>query len=139
MPDSKTAPEFDKALLHPKHWPVWAGLGLLVLLTRLPYSWQLIIGKRIGLILHKVAKSRRRIAEVNIRICFPDKSDDEQAALVRQIFIDNGIGLMETFIAWFRAPSWLADRTEFIGFEKVREATENGQGVMLLGGPRSIR
>lgn len=144
MPDSKTAaapesgPQFDKSLLHPKHWATWIGLGILVLLTRLPYRWQLAIGKRIGLILHKVARSRRHITEVNIRLCFPEKSAEEQAALVRQIFIDNGIGLMETFIAWFRHPSWLADRTEFIGFEKVREATAKGQGVMLLGAHYSM-
>ena len=67
MPDSKTAaasesgPQFDKSLLHPKHWATWIGLGILVLLTRLPYRWQLAIGKRIGLILHKVARSRRHV------------------------------------------------------------------------------
>ena len=88
-----------KAPLHPKHWPIWLGVGLLALLTRLPFSWQLGIGKGIGLLLHKVAGSRRRIAEVNMEICFPEKSPAERDALVRQIFIDNGIGLMETFMA----------------------------------------
>jgi KDO2-lipid IV(A) lauroyltransferase len=127
-----------KAPLHPKHWPVWLGIGLLVLLTRLPYSWQLGIGKGIGLLLHKVAGSRRRIAEVNMDICFPEKTPEERAALVRQIFIDNGIGLMETFMGWFRDPQWLAARTDFVGFEKVRDAQAAGQGVMLLGAHYSM-
>jgi len=127
-----------KAPLHPKHWPIWLGVGLLALLTRLPFSWQLGIGKGIGLLLHKVAGSRRRIAEVNMEICFPEKSPAERDALVRRIFIDNGIGLMETFMGWFRDPQWLAARTDFVGFDKVREAQNNGQGVMLLGAHYSM-
>ncbi len=123
---------------HPKHWPVWFGVGVLVLLTRLPYSWQLGLGKGIGLILHKVARSRRHIAEVNIGLCFPEKTPKEQGALVRQIFIDNGIGLMETFMGWFRDPNWLRPKTEFVGFDKVREAQASGQGVMLLGAHYSM-
>ena len=127
-----------KAPLHPKHWPVWLGVGALVLVTRLPYAWQLGIGTGIGLLLHKVAGSRRNIAEVNVAICFPEKSEAEQAALVRQIFIDNSIGLMETFMGWFRDPQWLRPRTEFVGFDKVREAQAKGQGVMLLGAHYSM-
>ncbi|MEK9711654.1 MAG: LpxL/LpxP family Kdo(2)-lipid IV(A) lauroyl/palmitoleoyl acyltransferase [Thalassolituus sp.] len=139
-PKDNASAEADslKAPLHPKHWPVWLGIGLLVLLTRLPYSWQLGIGKGIGLLLHKVAGSRRRIAEVNMDICFPEKTPAERAALVRQIFIDNGIGLMETFMGWFRDPQWLRPKTEFVGFDKVREAQANGQGVMLLGAHYSM-
>jgi len=130
--------ESVKAPLQPKHWPVWFCIGLLVLVTRLPYAWQLGIGKGIGLLLHKVAGSRRRIAEVNMDICFPEKTPEERAALVRQIFIDNGIGLMETFMGWFRDPQWLRSKTEFVGFDKVREAQANGQGVMLLGAHYSM-
>ena len=89
------------ALWHPKHWAVWAAIGVLVALTHLPYKVQLALGKGVGLLLHKVANSRRRIAEVNVELCFPERSADEQAALVRQIFIDNAIGLFETFIARF--------------------------------------
>lgn len=127
-----------KHLLYPRYWPVWFGVGILVLLTRLPYRWQLGIGKGIGLLLHKVAGSRRNITEVNIRLCFPEKTSAERQALVRQTFIDNGIGLMETFIAWFRAPTYLQNRTEFVGLEKVRTAKAQSQGVMLLGAHYSM-
>ena len=128
----------DRSLAHPKYWPSWLGVGLLIGLTRLPYSWQISIGRSMGLLLHKVARSRRHIAEVNVRLCYPELSAQDQAALVRQIFIDNGIGLTETFIAWFRDPAWLQDRTEYRGFDKVREATAGGQGVMLLGAHYSM-
>lgn len=127
-----------RELLHPRHWPTWLGLGVLVVLTRLPYRWQLQIGKTIGLLLHKVGRSRRHIADVNIGICFPEKSERERQQLVRQIFIDNGIGLMETLMGWFRKPDYLLDRTSFHGFEQVKEAQARGQGVMLLGAHYSM-
>ena len=128
----------NRHLLYPQHWPVWLGVGILVLLTRLPYGLQLRIGKGIGLLLHKVAASRRHIAEVNIRLCFHEKTNAERKKLVRQIFIDNGIGLIETFIAWFRAPTYLASKTEFVGLDKVRTLVAKNKGVMLLGAHYSM-
>src|SRR5690606_42107121 len=59
-------------------------------ITRLPYRWQISIGKYFGLLLHKIARSRRHVAEVNIGLCFPEQSPAEQAQLVRQIFIEIG-------------------------------------------------
>jgi KDO2-lipid IV(A) lauroyltransferase len=128
----------NRHLLYPQYWPVWLGVGILVLLTRLPYGLQLGIGKGIGLLLHKVAASRRHIAEVNIRLCFPEKTNTERKKLVRQVFIDNGIGLIETFIAWFRAPDYLVSKTEFNGLDKVRTLTAQNKGVMLLGAHYSM-
>lgn len=129
---------FPKALLKPQHWPVWLLVGLMVCITRLPFAVQLRIGKGIGLLLHKAARNRRNIVEVNIRLCFPEKSAQEQRALVRQVFIDNGIGIMETMIAWFRKPDYLVNRTTFVGLEKVAAAQAEGRGIMLLGAHYSM-
>ena len=137
MADTKIPP-LPRELLHPKHWLVWAGVGVLMLLTRLPYRAQLQLGKGLGLLMHKLAVSRRHIVEVNIRLCFPEKSAQEQTALVRQVFIDNGIGVMETMIAWFRKPDYLLSRTTFHGLDKVKQAQQQGQGVMLLGAHYSM-
>jgi len=130
--------ELPKELLKPKYWPVWLGVLFIKLATLLPYKAQLVIGRNIGLFLHKVARQRRHIVEVNIGLCFPEKNGQERAALVRQTFIDNGIGLMETMIAWFRPRDYLLDRTEFRGLEKITEAQAQGRGVLLLGGHYSI-
>lgn len=131
-------PAFTRALLHPRHWLTWSLIGVAVLLTRLPYKVQLSIGKAVGLLLHKVARSRRHIAEVNIRLCFPEKTASEQAQLVRRIFIDNGIGFMETMISWFRKPDYLLPITQFHGLEKLAAANAEGRGVMLLGAHYSM-
>lgn len=120
-------------LLHPKFWPTWLGIGLLALITRMPYSFQLKIGEWVGRAFHRIGKSRRKVAETNIALCFPEKSPEEQAALVRQIFIDNSIGLMETLMSWFRKPEFLLGRTQFHGMERIHKARAEGKGVLLLG------
>ncbi len=131
-------PAFTRALLHPRHWLTWSLIGVAVLLTRLPYKVQLSIGKAVGLLLHKVARSRRHIAEVNIRLCFPEKTASEQAQLVRRIFIDNGIGFMETMISWFRAPDYLLPICRINGLDKLQAAHATGHGVLILGGHFSM-
>ncbi|WP_430460863.1 LpxL/LpxP family Kdo(2)-lipid IV(A) lauroyl/palmitoleoyl acyltransferase [Thalassolituus sp. LLYu03] len=138
MAEQASSVVMPRAALHPKYWLLWLGLGVMKLLTLLPFAVQLKIGKAIGLLLHKVAGSRRNIVEVNIRLCFPEKSAAEQKTLVRQIFIDNGIGLMETMIAWFRDPKFLMARTRITGLDKVRAMQAEGRGVLLLGAHYSM-
>lgn len=135
---SPLKPTFSLNLLHPRHWLTWLLIGLFRLAVYLPFSWQLSIGKYIGLLIHKVLKSRRHIAKVNIGLCFPDKSEAEQSDLVRQVFINNGIGLMETMMAWFLPPERMASRTTFTGFEKVHDYMKQGRGVLLLGAHYSM-
>ncbi|MAD46367.1 MAG: lipid A biosynthesis acyltransferase [Oceanospirillaceae bacterium] len=123
-----------KPLLKPVYWPVWLGVFFIKLATMLPYRAQLLIGRCLGLLLYRLARGRRNIVEVNIDLCFPEKTAGERAQLVRQTFIDNGIGIMETMIAWFRPRDYLLERTTFHGLEKITEVQKQGKGVLLLGG-----
>lgn len=127
-----------RQLLMPRYWPTWAGIGFLYLVTRLPFGWQLAVGRWIGLAFYAVGRSRRHIAATNIRLCFPEKSEAERKALVKDIFISTSIGLIETLTSWFRPPEYLLDRTQFIGLEKLQKAREEGRGVLLLGAHYSM-
>lgn len=131
-------PKFTANLLLPHHWPVWIVIGLFAAITFLPYKLQLIVGKGFGLLAYKFAGSRRHVAEVNIGLCFPEKSAEEQVALVRQTFIDNGIGFIETLISWFRRADYLLPVTHFKGLDKVAAAQAEGKGVILLGAHYSM-
>lgn len=122
------------AYRHPRWWPTWVGIAAMWLAAQLPLRLQWWLGKMAGLLALKLAKSRRHIAEVNIRLCFPELNEQQQAAMVRKAFIANGIGLMEIGIAWFRDPSKLKKITTVHGLEHFEKALEGGQGVLLLGG-----
>ena len=55
-------PRFSSSFLLPRFWPLWLGLGLLWLLTRLPYRALLWLGRRLGGLMSRFAGSRRRIS-----------------------------------------------------------------------------
>lgn len=122
------------AYLHPRWWPTWLGIFLMWLVAQLPIRLQWQLGKLAGLLAWKVARRRRHITEVNIRLCFPELTKAQQAALVRKAFIANGIGLLELGIAWFRNPEKLTAITRIHGLEHFEEALQAGHGVLLLGG-----
>ncbi len=104
------------------------------LVAQLPIRLQWWLGKIAGLLAWKLARSRRHIAEVNIRLCFPELNQQQQAALVRNTFIANGIGLLELGIAWFRNPKAFRKMTTVHGLEHLESALNTGHGVLLLGG-----
>lgn len=122
------------AYRHPRWWPTWAGIAVMWLIAQLPIRFQWWLGKQAGLLVWRFARKRRHITEVNIRLCFPERTGAQQEALVRNAFIANGIGLLELGIAWFRDPGKLTDITEVHGKEHLDSALAYGKGVLLLGG-----
>lgn len=124
--------------LHPKYWPTWGVIASLWMLTRLPYGWQMAIGRLLGKLSYRLLKSRRHVAEVNIRLCFPEKSPAEQTKLVKDVFLSYGQGLMETAMSWCRSNRMFADKVEFHGCEHLDKALAEGNGILMIGGHFTI-
>lgn len=119
-------------LLHPRHWPTWAGVGLLRLIALLPYPALMAMGTSIGLLIYPFALRRRQIAEVNLRLCFPEYGQDRIHWLVRRNFISMGKGLVEVTMAWW----WPQQRLERLlkkveGLEHL-PASRSGPGTLFL-------
>ncbi len=109
-------------------------MALMWLVTRLPYALQMALGSALGSLTYRLAKSRRHVCEVNIRLCFPELSATEQQLLVKRTFKSYGQGMLETAMAWMRPNQWFAKRVDFSGLEHLAAAAERGQGVLLVGG-----
>ncbi len=119
--------------LHPKHWPLWLGLGLLRLLNTLPFRLQLKLGELLGGVLFRFANARRHVAEVNLKLCFPELSEQERATLLREHFNAMGIMLFELGLSWWGSDKRLAALTEIDGLEHLDNAIKEGRGALLLG------
>lgn len=119
-------------LWHPKHWPVWLLLFLLWLLTHLPYAWQMHIGKALGMLTGKLAKRRRRIASINLRLCFPELNETQRQTLVQKHFVSLGMGFMEMAMAWWVSDRRLKHLGKITGQEHLQTALQRGKGVILL-------
>jgi KDO2-lipid IV(A) lauroyltransferase len=123
----------DGKLYHPRYWPSWLLIGLLKLVTLLPLRSQLLLGRLIGRLFMLVGKRRRHIAEVNLRLCFPELSTAQRHQLLLRTFESQGMGLMETAAAWLMPPRRLLPLAVFHGKELVEQAQREGKAVLLLG------
>jgi KDO2-lipid IV(A) lauroyltransferase len=128
-------PPFTASLLAPRHWPAWLGVGVIWLIARLPYPWLLALGRALGALVRRIPSRRRRIAQANIALCFPELDERAQAALVDAHLTDIGLMLVEFALGWMgsdRAIARIPAQVE--GLEHLQSARAQGQGVLLVGG-----
>jgi KDO2-lipid IV(A) lauroyltransferase len=76
-------------------------LGLLWLLHWLPLPLLAALGRGLGRLLHALARTRRRIAQRNVELCFPLMREAERHALVRSHFEWLGRSILERGVLWF--------------------------------------
>ena len=124
--------------LHPKYLGTWLIIGLMFLISFLPYSSKQKLGAWLGMRLYKLGGSRYKTARGNIRACFPELSEEEQEELIKQTFISNAIGYVENTIGWWRPLEPYFDKLQVYGKEHLDEALNRGKGVLLVGGHFSI-
>jgi KDO2-lipid IV(A) lauroyltransferase len=116
---------------HPRYWPMWAGVGLFWLLSQLPWRVQRGLAAILGWVWYYLVPIRRRVALINLRLCFPEKSEGEIRRLARAHFVAMARGLFESCLAWW-APARRLPPHEIIGLENLERARAGGRGVLLL-------
>ena len=102
--------------------------------ARLPWSLQRALGAAAGRLMYRLMRRRRRIAEVNLDLCFPQLGDAQRSRLVRRHFRSLGLGLVEVALAWWGSDAAIRSRSRFVGAEHLEEALSSGKGVILLSG-----
>jgi KDO2-lipid IV(A) lauroyltransferase len=111
---------------------------VLYLLSRLPMPAKQKLGKRLGLFLANKLKSRARVANRNLAICFPELNKGAREQLIQDNFVACSRGFLESTHAWWRSMSSYCETAEVLGLEHLREAQHRGKGVLLIGGHYSI-
>lgn len=117
----------------PLYWPIWLLIFTFWLSTKLPYRTQLTLGKYLGLLVMRLAKKSKRVTAINLKICFPNLTDNERAQLLRESFINIGIAVFETALGFWGSEKKLRPLAHIHGYEHVDKAIAEGKGVLLLG------
>ena len=103
------------------------------LVNTLPFQTQLSVGQLLGRILFTIAPKRRHVVYINLKLCFPELDEPSLKKMVKQVFIENGIGIIETAMAWWSSREGFRQRVTIEGKEHLEEALSKGRGVILLG------
>ena len=73
------------------------------------------------------------MALTNLRLCFPELSEQEREALARRVMISTGEAILEMAGAFHNQRIDLDKRLTVSGLEHLETARREGHGVMLLG------
>lgn len=117
---------------HPRYWLTWLAIIGLYAMAWLPIPLRKWLAQGLSGLLMKVAKSRRKVAETNIRLCFPELSHAEQQVMLRKTFYAATLSFFETAHAWCRPADSIPIHVE--GEEHLAAALATGKGVILLSG-----
>ncbi len=120
--------------LGPRYWPTWLGLGFLRLSSTLPLPVLRLMGNVLGTLVYHLPLSQRRIAAINIRLCFPELTASQQRQRTRACLRAVTITLFESALAWWGSHERLQKLHRIEGLEYLRAAQKTGKGILLLGG-----
>lgn len=124
---------FKTRFLHPRHWGTWLLLGVFKLVALMPMRWSFGLGALLGKLFYCFAATRRKIARVNVALCFPALSDAEQDVLVRKILHSVAVGFIETTICLWGQKDKIQGRYVVTGLDILEKIAAKGQGILLVG------
>ena len=118
-----------------KDLAVYLSLAVLWLVVKLlPYNAQMALGSSLGSILYVAMRSRREVAGINIRLCYPDLPPEDRHRMLRENFRNLGRGILETGIAWYAADRFIRPLVTVEGIDNLECALAAGRGALLVGG-----
>ena len=116
-----------------RYWPTWLLWKMMRLTHPMPLRWHRRLGQFIGTVFRLLLSRQRRIARINIELCFPNLSATEREQLLRAHFRSLGMSFFEMGLAWFAPIERIRSIVEVHGLEHLQRAIDAGQPVLLWG------
>ncbi len=100
-------------------------------MSLLPLAIARYFGKALGGLYYKLNIKRVRIARINIQMCFPHLSTEQQEALIRDSLQHTGMWVFEAGAAWFWSCHKIMPYVQVKNFELFEQALAEQHGVIL--------
>ena len=121
--------KFLPSLLSLQSIVTWIGIGLLRIISLLPYKILMRLGDSLGLLIHKLSPHRKEISAININRCL-QKEGDELNQFVKSNFQAVGRGIFEMAIGWWASDKRILNiKTRLINSHILKNQAE---GALLL-------
>ena len=104
-------------------------IGFMRLIAPWPLPVVRALGAVFGALLWLLARSRRHVADVNMRLCFPEWSEARRRRMVWRHFIVFGQSVLDRAWLWHAPQAVLQQRLQWTG--PVHEVTDPGPVVMF--------
>lgn len=101
-------------------------------LSRLPRSVVRQLGAGIGFLWVDLFRFRREILLGNLRLAFPEWSEERRVQVGRASVYNMGRGFFEIFTVPHLTPQWLENEVVFEGEDRLKKALAQGRGVLAL-------
>ena len=114
-----------------KKLPIQIGLGLLWLVSWLPMPIMRLLGTGLGLISYHIIRKRRNVGLLNLRLCFPEKSEAERKIILRKHFCELFIIGLDYGLLFFASARRLKRLIKFRNFHYLEEFYEKRPVILL--------
>ncbi|HEY2255394.1 MAG TPA: lipid A biosynthesis acyltransferase [Variovorax sp.] len=111
------------------------GIGFMRALAHVPFPIVRGFGALLGRVLHGVALSRRRVVDVNLALCFADKTPAERRRIARETFVYVAQSWLDRSWLWHAPEEVVARHLKVVGAAAEIDEIANGQEPMILFAP----
>jgi KDO2-lipid IV(A) lauroyltransferase len=114
------------------NWPTWLGIAFGWTLAHWPWWLVRRAAPLLGRLMQLCMLERRRVARINLELCFPELTQAQRSNLLRAHFRSLGMAVFEFLRAWWgRLPP--LDRGFVVeGLHNIEQARSDGRGVILV-------
>ena len=105
-------------------------VGFLWLLHWLPLPLLRALGWGLGRLLYALGRERRKVALINLRLCFPEMTEPEREALARRHFVAFARAVLDRTLGWWASKGRLERLIRIHGVEHLTDP--EGRPVILL-------
>ncbi|MDB5860517.1 MAG: lipid biosynthesis acyltransferase [Ramlibacter sp.] len=95
------------------------GIRFMQFLAKLPLPWVRALGRALGIFLYWVIWPRRRVVDVNLRLCFPQWTPQQRRRAAREVFVNVAQSFLDRGWLWHADPDVVRRRLLVTG--AVRE------------------
>jgi KDO2-lipid IV(A) lauroyltransferase len=88
-------------------------------LSWLPFRAISVLGAGLGRLLYLVPTTRRKVGQINLALCFPERTEAERNAILRGHFVALTQMVLEYGYCWFASPARLKQLVRIEGLEHV--------------------
>ena len=110
-------------------------LALLWLVHFLPLPLLAKLGQAFGLLVYAFAREHRRVALINLKLCFPELTEGDRRRLLRAHCLSFGRAALESGLCWWASKERLQRVCRIEGLEHMRDA---GKRPLIILAPHFV-